>query len=212
MNFREKGKNVKIKLNTWILLIFNKLKINNEKNIKKGNINNKKNPIPNQQIIMNNQEEFDPNNNNINIDSNYKINEMNEKIDLDSINLSKKTIIEILKQNNCMREDINTMQCTIDLKDKLISEFESLVKVSKDKLTKYSDQISSLQNENNSLRQQLNSLPNNYNQDKFRSNKNPNPNVKLKGNPKEDDNLKKIENEYYEKEINLTLEFKQKDE
>ena len=50
-------------------------------------------------------------------------------------------------------ENIRKMQETINFKDQLISEYESVIKLSKDKITKLSNQIPQLQRENDILRQ-----------------------------------------------------------
>ena len=136
---------------------------------------------------------------------------MNEKIHNDSFNFIKKAILEIINQNHCLCDNLRKMQETINFKDQLISEYESVIKLSKDKITKLSNQIPELKRENDVLRQNNITFQNNLNEEKL-STKNK---IQMLKNPKvKENNIKKYyddDDEYLEKEINLEIGYKQKE-
>ena len=178
--------------------------MNNEIIINEQINQNNQFPIYNSQYNINNKEIFQEENKNFN--NNFDINEMNEKIQNDSFNFSKKAILEIINQNHCLCDNLRKMQETINFKDQLISEYESVIKLSKDKITKLSNQIPELQRENDILRQNNISFQNNLNQEILRTKNKTQP---LK-NPKVNENyIKKDDDddddEYLEKEINLEI-------
>ena len=184
--------------------------MNNEIIINEPINQNNQIPINNSQNNINNRVIFQEENKNIN--NNFDINEMNEKIQNDSFNFSKKAILEIINQNHCLCDNLRKMQETINFKDQLISEYESVIKLSKDKITKLSNQIPELKRENDVLRQNNITFQNNLNEEKLRT-KNitqplKNPKVKENNNKKDDDD---DDDEYLEKEINLEIGYKQKE-
>ena len=185
--------------------------MNNEIIINEQINQNNQIPINNSQNNTNNRKIYQDENKNFN--NNFDINEMNEKIDKDSLNITKKAILEIINQNHCLCENIRKMQETINFKDQLISEYESVIKLSKDKITKLSNQIPQLQRENDILRQNNITFQNNLNQEKLRAN---NKNQPLKNPKVKENHIKKYyddddDDEYLEKEINMEIGYKQKE-
>ena len=136
---------------------------------------------------------------------------MNEKIHNDSFNFIKKAILEIINQNHCLCDNLRKMQETINFNDQLISEYKSVIKLSKDKITKLSNQILELKKVNDVLRQNNITFQNNLNEEKL-STKNK---IQMLKNPKvKENNIKKYyddDDEYLEKEINLEIGYKQKE-